>query len=79
MTEMFDRDGNSSNGNEAKRLRHDKYAEYAEHLNDFVKFMKENGVDVYAISIQNEPDYGSEWTWWTSDECLDFLENYRAD
>ncbi len=38
--------------------------------------MKENGVDVYAISIQNEPDYGSEWTWWTSDECLDFLENY---
>ena len=76
MTEMFDRDGNSSNGNEAKRLRHDKYAEYAEHLNDFVKFMKENGVDVYAISIQNEPDYGSEWTWWTSDECLDFLENY---
>lgn len=76
MCEMFDRDGDSSNGNEAKRLRHDKYAEYAEHLNDFVKFMKENGVDIYAISIQNEPDYGAEWTWWTSDECIEFLANY---
>lgn len=76
MCEMFDRDGDSSNGNEAKRLRHDKYAEYAEHLNNFVMFMKENGVNIYAISIQNEPDYGSEWTWWTSDECIDFLENY---
>lgn len=59
-----------------KRLRHDKYAEYAQHLNDFVHYMKDNGVDLYAISIQNEPDYGEEWTWMTEDECVDFLENY---
>lgn len=59
-----------------KRLRHDKYAEYAQHLNDFVTYMKNNGVDLYAISIQNEPDYGAEWTWMSSDECVDFLENY---
>ena len=59
-----------------KRLRHDKYAEYAQHLNDFVHYMKDNGVDLYAISIQNEPDYGEDWTWMTDDECVDFLENY---
>ncbi|MGN1481266.1 alpha/beta hydrolase-fold protein [Porcipelethomonas sp.] len=59
-----------------KRLRHDKYAEYAQHLNDFVHYMKDNGVDLYAISIQNEPDYGEDWTWMTEDECVDFLENY---
>lgn len=76
MCEMFDRDGDSSNGNEAKRLRHDKYAEYADHLNRFVQFMEENGVEIYSISIQNEPDYGAEWTWWTSDECIDFIVNY---
>ncbi|MBP1564806.1 MAG: glucuronoarabinoxylan endo-1,4-beta-xylanase [Oscillospiraceae bacterium] len=59
-----------------KRLRHDKYAEYAKHLNDFVLYMRSKGVDIYAISVQNEPDYAEEWTWWTSDECTEFLANY---
>ena len=61
---------------EQKRLRHDKYAEYAQHLNDFVHYIRDNGVELYSISVQNEPDYGEEWTWWTSDECLDFIINY---
>lgn len=71
MLEEFNEGGRSG-----KRLMHDKYAEYAEHLNNFVSFMKENEIDLYAISIQNEPDYGHEWTWWTSKECVDFLANY---
>lgn len=33
-----------------------KPAEYAQYLVDFVKNMKNNGVDIYAISAQNEPD-----------------------
>lgn len=57
------------------RLRHDMYAEYAEHLNNFAKYMKRNGVDVYAISVQNEPDIG-EWTQWTPDEMLTFVRDY---
>jgi glucuronoarabinoxylan endo-1,4-beta-xylanase len=71
LCETFTKDGKT-----AKRLRHDKYAEYAQHLNDFVHYMQDNGVDLYAISVQNEPDYGEDWTWWTSDECIDFLANY---
>ncbi|MFI0938658.1 cellulose binding domain-containing protein [Streptomyces sp. NPDC021020] len=60
---------------DAKRLRHDSYAAYAQHLNDFHAFMKSNGVDLYAISIQNEPDYAQDWTWWTAAEIVTFLRD----
>ena len=36
--------------------------------------MRNNGVNLYAISVQNEPDYASEWTWWTSTEIVNFLK-----
>ncbi|MBO4867174.1 MAG: carbohydrate binding domain-containing protein [Ruminococcus sp.] len=52
------------------------YGAYAQHLNDFGKYMKQNGVDLYAISVQNEPDYAKEWTAWTPDETTDFIANY---
>ncbi len=81
MCETFTRtyktwDGKTATQENQKRLRYDKYEAYATHLNDFVHFMKDNGVDLYAISIQNEPDYGEDWTWMTSTECVDFLANY---
>jgi glucuronoarabinoxylan endo-1,4-beta-xylanase len=56
-----------------KRLRYDAYGAYAQHLNDFSAFMATNGVNLYAISIQNEPDYAHEWTAWTSGEIVRFL------
>ncbi|MCE3202374.1 glycoside hydrolase [Paenibacillus sonchi] len=71
MTETFNRNGDTS----AKRLRYDKYAAYAQHLNDFVTYMKNNGVNLYAISVQNEPDYAHTWTWWTPAEMLNFMKN----
>ena len=52
------------------------YAAYAKHLNDFGTYMKNNNVDLYAISVQNEPDYASEWTYWSTDETTDFIANY---
>ncbi len=61
--------------NGKKRLRYDKYAAYAQHLNDFVTYMKNNGVNLYAISVQNEPDYANDWTWWTPQEMLNFMKN----
>lgn len=70
MIETFNRNGDPN----AKRLRYDKYAAYAQHLNDFVTFMKNNGVDLYAISVQNEPDYAHDWTWWTPQEMLRFMK-----
>ncbi len=70
MTETFNHNGDTS----AKRLRYDKYDAYAQYLNDFVSYMKNNGVDLYAISIQNEPDYAYTWTWWTPQEMLRFMK-----
>ncbi len=55
-----------------------KYGEYVAHLNSFNTFMENNGVPLYAISVQNEPDYG-EWTRWTSAEMVNFLSNYGQD
>lgn len=70
MVETFNHNGDTS----AKRLRYDKYAAYAQHLNDFVTYMRNNGVDLYAISVQNEPDYANDWTWWTPQEMLRFMK-----
>ncbi len=64
--------------NGQKHVNPSKYAEYAKHLNDFVSYMKENGVELYAISVQNEPDYANEWTWWTAQEMLNFMKNYAG-
>ncbi|MFC8363549.1 glycoside hydrolase family 30 beta sandwich domain-containing protein [Streptomyces griseorubiginosus] len=57
----------------AKRLRYSMYGAYAQHLNDFVTFMRNNGVNLYAVSVQNEPDYAQDWTWWTPAEMTRFL------
>ncbi|GAB3993545.1 hypothetical protein GCM10029992_05440 [Glycomyces albus] len=56
-----------------RRLRYDAYGAYARHLNDFTAYMADNGVDLYAISVQNEPDYAHDWTWWTPSEMARFM------
>lgn len=74
MIETFTRNGVANQ----KRLRSNMYGAYAQHLNDFVTYMKNNGVNLYAISVQNEPDYAQEWTWWTPAEMLNFMKNYAG-
>jgi glucuronoarabinoxylan endo-1,4-beta-xylanase len=56
-----------------KRLRYGSYGAYAQHLNDFSAFMRNNGVNLYGISVQNEPDYAHDWTAWTPGEIVRFL------
>lgn len=66
-----------SGGSKGKlHLPKSNYGAYAQHLNDFGTYMKNNGVDLYSISVQNEPDYASEWTYWSTDETTDFIANY---
>ncbi|MGS2644241.1 cellulose binding domain-containing protein [Streptosporangium sp. G12] len=69
MVETFVR-GSQTN---AKRLRSNMYGAYAQHLNDFSTHMRNNGVNLYGISVQNEPDYAHDWTWWTPAEILRFM------
>lgn len=74
MCEKFTRNGK---GNQ-QRLKYSSYGAYADYLNEFVTYMKNNGVNLYAISVQNEPDYADTWTWWTPQEMLNFMKNYAG-
>lgn len=59
-----------------KHLNKNNYGAYAQHLNDFGTYMKNNNAPIYSISVQNEPDYASEWTAWSTSETTDFIANY---
>lgn len=61
------------------QLDDSKFAEYAQHLNSYVKYMEGQGVDLYSISVQNEPDYAEEWTYWSTDELTSFVAEYGDD
>jgi len=56
-------------------LLEEYYDDYAAHLNKFIAFMSDSGVPLYAISIQNEPDWHG-WTTWTSQAMIRFLHDY---
>ncbi len=53
-----------------------KEAAYAEHLNSYVKYVESQGVNLYSVSVQNEPDYSEDWTYWTPDRATSFVANY---
>ena len=56
----------------------DKYADYAAHLKAFVDYQKNQGLNIYAVSIQNEPDWKVDYDGcsWTATQMLDFVKNY---
>ena len=64
--------------NSSGNMNSSDFASYADHLSSFVSYMKGQGVDLYAISVQNEPDYGAQsgWRAWTAAQCHDFVLNY---
>jgi len=64
---------NSING--GGTLRKSDYQNYAYYLRSFAQIMLNNGAPVYAISIQNEPNYtaGYDGCEWTSDDARDFF------
>lgn len=61
-------------------LKPESYQAYAEHLRDFADFMEENGVPIYAVSVQNEPDIevSYESCWWTPEEMTTFMRENAA-
>ena len=66
-----------SGGSKGKlHLPSKNYGAYATHLNDFGNYMKQNGVNLYSISVQNEPDYAHDWTYWSTDEAMNFIADY---
>jgi glucuronoarabinoxylan endo-1,4-beta-xylanase len=60
------------------KLIADSAAAYAKYLNDFALYMAANGAPLYAVSVQNEPDWEPEYEScvWTATEMSNFLKNY---
>ena len=72
------KDNNSdSNGG---HLLESRYADWADFLNRFIAKMKDNGVTIDGISLQNEPDWSTSYQScvWTSDEFVNFLKKYGS-
>jgi glucuronoarabinoxylan endo-1,4-beta-xylanase len=55
-----------------------KYSDYASYLKAYAKYFADNNAPLYAISVQNEPDYASSWTAWTATDLLNFLKQEGA-
>lgn len=67
----------TSNNTTGGKLSTSSYADYATYLNSFADYMKTNGAELYALSIQNEPDIqvNYESCDWTGQEMTDFIKN----
>ncbi|MCR4770104.1 MAG: hypothetical protein K5874_07860 [Bacteroidaceae bacterium] len=59
-------------------LKEENYEDYANYLNDYVTYLRENGVELDAISLQNEPDWKADYQGciWTTSQMTNFLKNY---
>lgn len=68
----------SNNSTIGGYLLPENYGAFKDYINSFVSYMASNGVDIYAISVQNEPDIqvSYESCSWTSSTMIDFLKNY---
>jgi glucuronoarabinoxylan endo-1,4-beta-xylanase len=60
------------------KLMTSKYGDYADYLKAYAKFFADNGAPLYAISLQNEPDFANDWTAWTATDLLNFLKEQGA-
>ncbi|WPD76007.1 xylanase [Dickeya fangzhongdai] len=59
------------------RLLPTHYSAYTSHLLDFSNYMQTNGAPLYAISIQNEPDWKPDYESceWSGDEFKNYLKS----
>ncbi len=68
-----------SNGSDVGgHLPEENYQAFVDHINVFVEYMAANDVEIYAISIQNEPDIqvSYESCDWTAPAMRDFIKEY---
>ncbi|MFM2290792.1 MAG: hypothetical protein RIS29_605 [Bacteroidota bacterium] len=54
------------------------YADYAAHIKSFVDYQKQQGLNLYAVSVQNEPNWKVDYDGcsWNAAQMLDFVKNY---
>lgn len=61
-------------------LLESRYADWANFLNDYYKYMKTQGVTIDAVSIQNEPDWKAEYESciWSGQQMAKFLREHGS-
>ncbi len=59
-------------------LKRENWADYAQYLEDYVQYLRQNGVELDAISIQNEPDWQASYAGclWSASEIAEFVKTY---
>ncbi|MEN8907397.1 MAG: carbohydrate binding domain-containing protein [Clostridiales bacterium] len=59
-------------------LSTDYYEEYAEYLKKVADYFADNGAPLYAISLQNEPDWDPDYEGctWTAEQFRTFIKDY---
>ena len=69
--------GKNSDGTTGK-LKRENWPDYAQYLEDYVQYLRQNGVELDAISIQNEPDWPAEYAGclWSAQEMAEFVRTY---
>ena len=60
------------------KLKRENWDEYAQYLEDYVQYLRQNGVELDAISIQNEPDWPAQYAGclWDASEIAEFVKTY---
>ena len=60
------------------KLKKENWADYAQYLEDYVQYLRQNGVELDAISIQNEPDWPAQYAGclWDASEIAEFVKTY---
>ena len=62
------------------KLKRENWPDYAQYLEDYVQYLRQNGVELDAISIQNEPDWAATYAGclWSASEIAEFVKLYGA-
>ena len=60
------------------KLKRENWADYAQYLENYVQYLRKNGVELDAISIQNEPDWAASYAGclWSASEIAEFVKTY---
>lgn len=59
-------------------LKKENWPDYAQYLEDYVQYLRNNGVELDAISIQNEPDWAATYAgcMWSASDIAEFVKTY---
>ena len=70
-------DAKNSAGENGK-LKKENWPDYAQYLEDYVQYLRKNGVELDAISIQNEPDWAATYAGclWDAADIANFVKTY---